>query len=112
MFTANSAPAAGPIDTDAVALLGAASNKARVEEKRKRKNRVFAKESRERGKQYVKNLKARVEQLEAEIAALRLRKGVLQVDNAALSSAGGMPWLLPGGCLLGALNDGWAHVQF
>ena len=109
MATTKQSPAPALVDTDAAALLGAASHKALTKEKRKHKNRVFAKESRERKKQHLRDLEAWVKQLEAENVALQLRKSRLQADNAAalaaLTGASGMPWLLPGGCLLELLNN-------
>lgn len=90
------APAPAPVNTDADAVLGGLVDKARKEERRRLKNRVFAKQSRERGKQYVQELKMKVKQLTTDIAAMKTQEVSLQADNAALASVGEIAWLLPG----------------
>ena len=100
------APAPAPVNTDADALLYVLVDKARKAERRRLKNRLFAKESRERGKQYFKELKCKFEQLTTDIAAMKTQKAALKADNAALSSAGGISWMLPApGCFPGAMNE-------
>ena len=86
--SATMAPAAALVDTDAVALSDAAYDKA---QKRKLNNRKSAMKSREREKQYLKKLLMSVEQLKAEIAALKMQKDSLHVDNTALSSVPPQP---------------------
>lgn len=81
-------PAAALVDTDPGPLSGGADDKA---QRRKLSNRKSARKSREREKQYLKELLMTVEQLRAEIAELKMQKDSLEVDNTALSSVSPQP---------------------